>query len=148
MKRLFATLVCFASLQACTPESGFGFRLPDGSPERGREAFVALRCNACHQIEGLDLPFQGTGAASVTLGGRTVAVKTYGELVTSIINPSHKLARGYPAEDVSSDGESLMSIAYLNDVMTVQQLIDLVAFLQAHYEVVPPQGEPYRYVYP
>jgi hypothetical protein len=32
--------------------------------------------------------------------------------------------------------------------MTVQQLIDLVAFLQAQYEVVPPQGEPYRYVYP
>jgi hypothetical protein len=31
-----------------------------------------------------------------------------------------------------------MSLAYLNDVMTVQQLVDLVAFLQPTYEVVQP----------
>jgi hypothetical protein len=31
-----------------------------------------------------------------------------------------------------------MSYAYLNEVMTVQQLVDLVAFLQPTYQVVPP----------
>ena len=36
-----------------------------------------------------------------------------------------------------------MALAYLNDVMTVQQLINLVAFLQSSYEVVPPPVEPY-----
>jgi len=36
-----------------------------------------------------------------------------------------------------------MALAYLNDVMTVQQRINLVAFLQSSYEVVPPPVEPY-----
>ena len=148
MNRRIALLLCAAALTGCGPKSGIGFRLPDGSAERGRAAFAALRCNACHQIEGLDLPLQGTGAASVTLGGQTARVKTYGELVTSIINPSHKIAPRYPAEQVAVNGESLMSFAYLNDIMTVQQLIDLVAFLQASYEVVPPPVEPYWYIYP
>jgi hypothetical protein len=31
-----------------------------------------------------------------------------------------------------------MSLIGLNEVMTVQQLVDLAAFLQTEYEVVPP----------
>ena len=46
------------------------------------------------------------------------------------------------------DGQSLMTLAYLNDVMTVQQLIDVVAFLQSSYHLVPPPVSPYSYVYP
>jgi hypothetical protein len=130
------------------PESAFGFRLPDGDADRGLEAFTALQCHACHSVEGLDLQFLGTGAADVKLGGTVLRVKTYGELVTSIINPSHKLAPGYRPQEVSTEGESLMTLAHVNDVMTVQQLIDVVAFLQAHYEVVPPEYDPYTYVYP
>ena len=136
-------------LAACGEKSGFGFRLPDGDAKRGQEAFVALRCNACHHVEGLDLPHQGSGAADVALGGQTIRVKSYGELVTSIINPSHRIAPGYPESRVTTaDGQSLMALAYLNDVMTVQQLIDLVAFLQSRYELVPPPISPYSYVYP
>ena len=86
-------------------------------------------------------PFLGTGPVSVTLGGEVTKVKTYGELVTSIINPSHKLAERYPEEEVSIEGESLMPV--INDVLTVQQLIDLVSFLQAQYEVTPPEHYPY-----
>jgi hypothetical protein len=136
-------------LSACGPESGLGFRLPDGSQERGRSAFIELRCHACHDIIGINLPeLPVTGAAQVTLGGITTRVKTYGELVTSIINPSHKIVARLPPEEVSIDGESLMSLAYLNEVTTVQQLIDLVAFLETTYEVVPPPIQPYWYVYP
>ena len=87
--------------------------------------------------------------ANVTLGGETVRVKSYGELVTAIINPSHRIAPGYPLSQVTTpDGQSLMTLGYLNDVMTVQQLIDLVAFLQASYQVMPPLVSPYSYVYP
>ena len=71
-------------------------------------------------------------------------VKTYGELVTSIINPSHKLAKGYPLDLVSNDGQSKMPV--YNGFMTVQELIDIVIFLQPHYEVYAPRYE-YR-VYP
>ena len=141
-------LLC-ALLVGCGPKSGMGFRLPDGSPERGRAAFLALRCTACHRVVGLDAPDQGTGAANVTLGGETGRVKSYGELVTAIINPSHRIAPGYPPSQVTTpDGQSLMTLAYLNDVMTVQQLIDLVAFLQGSYQLVPPPVSPYSYIYP
>jgi len=60
---------------------------------------------------------------------------TDGRFVTSIINPSHKLAPGYPKERIVSGGISRM--ADYNDVMTVRQLVDLVAFLHSRYEFVP-----------
>ena len=60
-------------------------------------------------------------------------IKTYGELVTSIINPSHRLAKGYAEANVAMEGKSNMTV--YNDVMTVRELIDLVAFLQSHYEL-------------
>ena len=126
-------------LMACDPgaESVRGFRLPDGDPARGEEAFVALRCHACHAVEGLELPSLDVGEPIVTLGGQTARVRTYDELVTSIINPSHRLAEGYPMEEISKDGESVMM--NYNYIMTVQQLVDLVAFLQPQYQVVIPQ---------
>jgi L-cysteine S-thiosulfotransferase len=150
MKTVSAVLVYAALLTACMPgpESARGFRLPDGDADRGLAAFTELECHACHSVEGLELEYPGTGAADVKLGGTVTRVKTYGELVTSIINPSHKLAPSYRRDEVSTDGESLMTLASVNDVMTVQQLIDLVAFLQTRYEVVPPQYDPYGYVYP
>jgi sulfur-oxidizing protein SoxX len=149
MRTLLLVVLGGVLLAGCGQKSGFGFRLPDGDATRGREAFVALRCSACHHVTGLELPHQGAGAADVALGGQTIRVKTYGELVTAIINPSHRIAPGYPESRVTTtDGQSLMALAYLNDVMTVQQLIDLVAFLQASYQLVPPPISPYLYVYP
>jgi hypothetical protein len=141
-------LLSAAACGGCSRESGVGFRLPDGDAERGRAAYVELRCHSCHHIEGVPIPHAGEGLADVALGGPTARVKTYGELVTAIINPSHKLSPRYREEQVAANGESLMSYAFLNDVMTVQQLIDLVAFLQGTYEVLPPPAEPYWYVYP
>ena len=41
-----------------------------------------------------------------------------------------------------------MAARYLNDVMTVQQLVDLVAFLHSEYENVPAPLLPYWEVYP
>jgi hypothetical protein len=64
--------------------------------------------------------------------------------VTAIINPSHKLAKGYPLELISNDGQSRMPV--YNGYMTVQELIDIVSYLQPHYDVYVP---PYQYpVYP
>jgi mono/diheme cytochrome c family protein len=138
-------------LPACglnDPTSARGFRLPDGDANAGRAAFADLRCNACHRVEGIEAPAEGAGPVLVTLGGETNRVKSYGELVTSIINPSHRIAPGHDPNAVAPGGKSLMESARLNDVMTVRQLIDLVAFLQATYRVVPPEHYPYSYVYP
>lgn len=151
MKRilLVALLGSGFALAGCpqSPESARGFRLPDGDVNAGRTAFVALQCHGCHQVPDEELPqFSGTAPVSVELGGQVSRVKTYGDLVTSIINPSHKLIQRYPAEEVSRDGQSLMPV--LNDAMTVQQLVDLVAFLQPKYEVVPPLYTYPEYSYP
>ena len=121
-----------------------GFRLPEGDAMAGRETFLYMHCNQCHTIQGEELPTIPGFEPFVELGGAVTRVKTYGELVTAVINPSHKLADGYAEDLVSEDGTSKMYV--YNGFMTVQELTDLVMFLQPHYDVVPPEFH-YR-VYP
>ncbi|HSG58910.1 MAG TPA: c-type cytochrome [Woeseiaceae bacterium] len=150
MKRqsfLVLLIALAAMLSGCDDErtmSERGFRLPEGNAAAGREAFLYMHCNQCHTIKGQELPTVPGFEPYVELGGPVTRVKTYGELVTSVINPSHKLADGYAEEVVSENGKSKMY--YYNGFMTVQELTDIVMFLQSHYDLVPPQFQ-YR-VYP
>ena len=149
MKFSVTILLCAALLQGCVrgPESAHGFRLPEGSPDMGLQAIRDLKCQGCHDIPGVETPAGSEVETRVALGGEVSRVKTYGELVTSIINPSHELAPGYREEAVTQEGRSLMEDANLNGVMTVQDLIDIVAYLQPHYKVRPPEHDPYSYIY-
>ena len=113
-----------------------GFALPEGDVVAGEAAFIYMQCNQCHTIKGIDLPTVPGYEPFVELGGAVTRVKTYGQLVTAIINPSHKIAEGYAEGEVSEDGESKMYV--YNRYMTVQELTDLVMFLQPHYDVVTP----------
>lgn len=156
MKR-FIALTVLAMVAGCAPDpkSGKGFTLPDGDAQAGKATFVRLQCNACHRVEGVTFDTEsvkGDQAAgdesakrreeAVVLGGEKAYVETYGDLVTSIINPSHRFAAGYPDDTVKTDeGESQMRL--YNDVMTVTELIDLVTFLQQHYRVRIPDQTPY-----
>lgn len=139
MNRIYSVLVLLASisvLAGCNPEAR-GFALPPGDAEQGKETFVDLGCNACHSVKGSIARVDGGDLdVHVVLGGEVTRVKTYGDLVTSIINPSHKLSRGGPGI-VAEDGTSNMPV--YNDIMTVQQMIDLTAMLQASYSVIPPR---------
>jgi mono/diheme cytochrome c family protein len=117
--------------------------LPPGDAAEGERAFAALQCTACHTIPGSDLPdAEEMGPVSIQLGGATRRPKSYSELVTSVINPSHKLARNPFNQSIQEDGQSIMPI--FNDVMTITQLIDIVTFLEAQYEM----KERPRYRYP
>lgn len=149
MKRFLAIVACASILAACgpAPESARGFRLPDGNAQAGLQTFRQLECHACHDVPDVEPPAESAIATRVALGGEVTRVRTYGDLVTSIINPSHRLAPGYRPDDVTEGGRSLMEGAYLNEVMTVQQLVDLVAYLQPLYEVRPPEHNPYSYMY-
>ena len=143
-----AALIALATLTACDtgPKSAIGFRLPDGDAEVGRQLFVQLECNSCHTIYELEIPAASEpGPVSISLGGPVARVRTYGQLVSSVINPSHRIAPRYSDEGVSQDGESLMRI--YNETMTVQQLVDLVAFLQVQYKVTVPQYSYHSYRY-
>lgn len=119
-----------------------GFELPDGDPDRGREAFVALRCSSCHEVAGLgdELPrpvaMPDTG---VELGGLGMREPSDGELVTSIVNPSRHLYPAGEAERITSGSGSRMG--NLNEAMSVQNLIDIVAFLHERYETAKSKTE-------
>jgi mono/diheme cytochrome c family protein len=135
---LFST-TALATLLCCAPpeKSAVGFRLPDGDAARGKETFVELKCNACHVVRGEDLPAPvAEPPVPVALGGTVNYQPTDGRFVTSIINPSHKLAPGFPKELIKSGNESRMPD--YSDVLTVRQLIDLVAFLHTKYEYATP----------
>ena len=118
------------------PKSGAGLRLPDGDVGRGEIAFRELGCDRCHDVAGLAPPEGERPDPVVVIGGTVSRVETYGELVTSIVNPSHELSRRYPAEAVS-EGEGVSRMESFNDVMTVSQLLDLTTFLQSKYELRP-----------
>jgi mono/diheme cytochrome c family protein len=141
-----ALLLLLGSGCAPDPESGKGFSLPDGDAQRGQETFAQLQCQACHTVSGVEFDeLETSDKTMIALGGVTPRVKTYGDLVTSIINPSHRFALGYSDEEIKSDGKSKMRL--YNDEMTVTQLTDLVTFLQSHYKVKAYQPTPYMPYY-
>ena len=131
----FAAAILATALAGCDtgPKSGRGFHLPDGDVEKGKAAFVALKCHTCHRVNGVNLPAPvSTAPTNIVLGGKVTFIRTYGELVTSVISPSHGLAPGFKKEQLK--GAKLSPMPEFNDVMTVGQMIDLVTFLQSRYE--------------
>ena len=137
--RVLMMLLLTGLLASCEQgaDSPRGFSLPEGDAAKGEEVFIAYQCLACHSLKGyedyeleLDLPKR------VPLGGDVTRIRTYAELVTAVINPSHKIATRLPAEQLTdSSGESLMR--NYNELMTVAELTDLVAFLQPKYTLKP-----------
>ncbi len=134
MKVMTLFWVASLTLVGCSPgpKSSHGFRLPDGDVSAGQAAFVALSCDACHTVEGVEFPARtAKREIELHLGGKVRRVSSYGELVTAIIIPSHDIASSYGERSSIPEGSSPM--ADFNEVMTVQQLNDLVAFLQSTY---------------
>jgi mono/diheme cytochrome c family protein len=133
------------SLAACNnygAKSSRGFTLPDGDAAKGQVVYAGMGCSSCHMISDLpELRDDTEPQMTIKLGGETTHIKSYGELVTSVINPSHKLSNRYPEDQVSVNGVSKMT--NYNDVLTVSELIDLVAFLQAQYEIYQPPKSAY-----
>jgi hypothetical protein len=127
------------------PESPRGFSLPQGNIEDGKRVLIMYQCLACHRLNGLEPPADlvDNPDISVLLGGESVKIKTYADLLTSVINPSHKFARGYKLDDVQIDRVSKMT--NYNDVMTVTELINLVTFLQSNYALIPYKGSNYQH---
>jgi mono/diheme cytochrome c family protein len=107
---------------------GWKFLVPPGDPAKGREAFVTLECFACHEVKGEDFPktskrAQEPGPALTGMGSHHPA-EYFAE---SIVNPNRVIVQG-PGY-TGSDGLSKMP--EYGDVMTVRQLIDLVAYLKS-----------------
>lgn len=115
------------------PKSAWGFRLPDGNVADGQATFVKLQCTTCHTVTGLELPPPGSKSPiTVALGGEVTRIRTYGDLVTSIINPSHIISDKYQKQLEGAHSP----MPQFNRDLTVGQLIDLVAFLQPRYKTI------------
>lgn len=149
---ILATLLTALLLTACTEQrtSGKGLVLPEGNIEDGKATFVNLGCIYCHSIPNVDLDMpEEEFEPLLLLGGKVQKVKTYGELVTSIVNPQHVISPAYleklKAREAGVEVNSIMPT--FNDDMTVSQLIDLITFLDSSYEKLLPQYVSMRHGY-
>lgn len=133
-------LIALASVvgSGCSEESiqARGFVLPDGDAVEGENAFKDLNCHQCHTVSGVTLPTVESwldDGRFVKLGGSVTQLKTYGDLVTSVIHPSYR-ASGDPSRVMLADGSSKMPDYGVS--MTVQEMIDIIAFLHPKYDLV------------
>jgi len=147
--KLSAAVLALVFLAGCRtyPDQVGSFRFPilSGDIQRGQDAFIRLECNQCHAVDGIELPaFAGPKPVTVVLGGDLYFAKTYGDLVTSIINPDHVLSDNY-LEQLPQQvrRRTVSSPMYLKEDMLVTELIDIVAFLNSRYRLLPGYTEYY-----
>ena len=119
--------------------SPFSFPVEEGSVAAGRQAFIDQQCHQCHTVAGVELPdLAGASEPMLELGGEVHQVRSYAELVTSIINPNHIISENYRDQLVIEGRVPMNSPMPTPDLdnMSVRQLIDIVAFLDSRYELV------------
>lgn len=139
---LAAAIFVLAAAGCDNPKSVRRLRLPQGNAEHGKTAFVELKCNGCHTVVGVEFPPPSLPPQSiVVLGGEVVRVRTVGDLLTSIMHPNY--ARSDKLQQARGVASGAVVMPVVNDVMTVTQLIDLVAFLQPRYTRMPPPDDWY-----
>ena len=105
--------------------TGWKFTLPKGNVTKGRELFAKFECYKCHDVEGESFPKATIGE---NVGPELAEESSHHPpefLAESILNPNAVVDE---AKFRGPDGSSRMPS--FNDSMTVQELIDLVAFLK------------------
>lgn len=115
-----------------TPEA-WKFAWPRGDRTKGRAVFVKLECYSCHEVKGESFPAPGERdklGPELSSMGPLHEAEYFAE---AIINPNAVIEKGKGYE--ASDGTSKMP-SY-NDSVTVQEIVDLVAYLAA---LKPPAG--------
>ena len=101
---------------------GWTFTFPEGHASAGKTVFLNMQCYSCHNIAGEKLPFRAK-AIGPDLTGYSDLPKEY--LAESIIKAHTVVAApGYTVKE----GKAVMGVQ--NHFLTVQELVDLVAFLK------------------
>ena len=131
---------------ATHPDYASQFRFPInwGNIDNGRAAFIELQCHQCHTVSGVDLPaYAGESPLKLELGGEIQYAKTYADLVTSIINPNHVVSEKFLEIFPASERGQVRTIMPFRKNMTVEQLIDVVTFLNSRYVLMEGYDEVY-----
>ena len=114
------------------PTAQESLQLPRGDVQKGKAAFVELQCSVCHGVagwKGESLPRPTIKpAVPVVLGAETTR-PTRMQRINAIISPSHKIAETQWPERTTSG--TLSRMGDYNDVLTLRQLADIVAFLES-----------------
>ncbi|MCZ7625157.1 MAG: cytochrome c [Candidatus Methylomirabilis sp.] len=111
------------------------FTMPTGDHHTGRQVFIDFECFKCHDVAGEDFPAPAAeqGDVGPALSGMG-AMHPAEYFLETMIDPNASVAwriKHHKDEDkgyLGPDGKSKMP-SY-NDTMTVQQLIDLVAYMK------------------
>ena len=117
--------VGFADQATPKVPEGWTFTLPAGNASSGRAVYVRMECSACHRLQGIpEAPPRGTAGVGPDLTGYSALPAEY--LADSLIR-SHTIvaAPGYYVKD------GVAGMGNYNHFLTVQELIDLVAFLRS-----------------
>lgn len=115
---------------------GWRFAMPAGDHHAGRQVFIDFECFKCHEVRGEDFPApkaeQGDVGSVLSGMGAMHPAEYFAEVM---IDPNASVAwrikhhkteqKGY----LGADGKSKMP-SY-NDTMTIQQLIDVVAYMKS-----------------
>jgi len=146
LKKTLSAVLCACALlmvSACGEEGRpvRGFVLPEGDVAQGEQVFVDFNCHTCHAIPGLEFPEMDFEPPFILeIGGEVYRVRSYGELLTAIVNPDHVISPKYIAMLERAEREAIISpMPNYSEEMTVAELIDLVAFLHAQYTKLQPQ---------
>ena len=125
----FEKIVHSGEVQTHHP-AGWRFTLPNGDAAEGRAVFQKYECQYCHEVRGEDFPFAGVDyGPELSQMGPLHPLEYFAE---SVMNPNAVVGKQYRGPD----GKSTMPSH--NEKMTVQELIDLSAYLAS----LKPKGVP------
>jgi len=105
--------------------------MPPGDAGAGRQAFLDLRCTACHEVPSeTEFPPPVSANLGPPIDAR-LAAKDASYLATAIVSPSHQISldaspalRGHLQGVLSPMGD-------FSGVMTVRQFVDVYAFVRS-----------------
>ena len=107
-----------------------GVPLPEGDIEDGRRAFLAHGCALCHGATGESaFPTPATTHAGPMIGGAQSEWSAY-EMAEAIIDASCEVPPEFREPRVTDDGTPDSPMAEYADVLTLQELADLVAYMR------------------
>jgi hypothetical protein len=118
----------FAQAQAASAAKpsvpkGWKFSFPDGDPKAGKTVFMKMECYSCHDAKLRRESLAKTGDVGPDLSGYSALPKEY--LAESIVKAHTVVAApGYTVK------EGKAAMGNYNHFMTIQEVIDLVAFLK------------------
>jgi hypothetical protein len=151
-----SAIAAICLLAACTPcdnhdPDTVALTLPSGTVEAGKQAFEDLRCSACHTVSGVEGLTEPLAQVPVPDLGMVLAGHSRDSIATAVVLPSHFASsdtelwsdwstsqrvwigpgQQIPKEQVGEETQETISIMTdYSNVITVQQLSDLVAFLE------------------